>query len=172
MKVIEAIKKRRSIRRFDHRKKITDKQIEKLLEAARWAPSAGNLQSRFLIAVRDRKLKRKLALAAFGQIWVAQAPLVFVFCADLKRSASRYRSRGRTLYAVQDATLAAQNLWLAATEMGLGGVWVGAFNEKLAVRVLKLKKHLRPIALLPIGYPVKVPAPSPRRSLNEIAKII
>lgn len=66
MEVLEAIKKRRSIRKFDSTKKVTDEQIEKLLEAARWAPSAGNLQSWFFVIVRDSKTKEQLVKAARG----------------------------------------------------------------------------------------------------------
>ncbi|MFC1727107.1 nitroreductase family protein [Patescibacteria group bacterium] len=171
MKVSEAIKKRRSTRQFDRKKTISDKQIKALLEAARWAPSAGNLQSRYLIVVKDSKTKKKLALAALGQIWVAQAPIVIVACADLKKIRP-YGKRGRELYAIQDATLALYNLWLTAVEMGLGGVWVGAFSEKMVSKILNLENHLRPVAMLPIGHPAKTPTPKPRRSIKEFSKTI
>lgn len=172
MRVIEAIKKRRSIRRFDHQKKITEKQIEQLLEAARWAPSAGNLQSRYLFVILDPKTKIRLSLAALGQLWLAKAPLMIVICANLKKSAARYGNRGRELYAIQDATLAGQNIWLAATAMGLGGVWVGAFSEKMVSRILKLKNHLRPVAILPIGHPLKTPSTTSRLPLEKISQMI
>ena len=129
VEVLEAIEKRRSVRRFDPGRNISEKQIEKLLEAAQWAPSAGNLQSRFFVVVRDKAVKEQLAEAVFGQDFVAEAPVVIVFCADLERSASKYGDRGRMLYCVQDATLAAQNFWLAATEAGLGTCWVGGFEN-------------------------------------------
>lgn len=170
MEVSEAIKKRRSIRKFDPEKEVTDKQIEKLLEAARWAPSAGNLQSWFFVVVRDKKTKEELAEAASGQDFVAQVPVIIISCADLERNASRYGNRGSSFYAFQDATIATQNLWLAATEMGLGAVWVGAFNENEVSRILNLPSHLRPIAILPIGYPAESPSPPPRRSIKEISK--
>lgn len=170
MKVFEAIKKRRSIRKFDPTKKITDQQIEKLLEAARWAPSAGNLQSWYFVVVQDQEVKNQLAEAALGQDFIAQAPVVIVSCANLERSASRYGRRGENLYAIQDATIATQNLWLAATEMGLGAVWIGAFDEDEVSRILNLASHLRPIAILPIGYPAEQPLPPPRRSIKEISR--
>jgi len=171
MEVFEAIKKRRSVRKFDQNKKITNEQIEKLLEAARWAPSAGNLQSRYFIVVHDQKAKNKLALASYGQIWIAQAPVVIVACADLKK-AGLYGKRGRELYAIQDASIACQNIWLEATEMGLGTVWVGAFSEKLVAKILKLEPHLHPIAMMPIGYPVKIPSSTSRRPIKEMSKLI
>ena len=167
MKVFEAIKKRRSVRRFDRSKKISNKQIKHLLEAARWAPSAGNLQSRHIFVVEDPKVKKKLTLAAYGQVWIAQAPVLFILCADPKKCA-KYGKRGKELYAIQDATLAGQNIWLAATEIGLGTVWVGAFNEKLVQKILKLEGHLKPVAILPIGYPKKIPSPNSRHPLEKI----
>lgn len=170
MKVFEAIKKRRSIRRFDPNKKVTEEQVEKLLEAARWAPSAGNLQSWFFVVVRDQKVKEQLVEATLGQDFIAEAPIVIVSCADLEKSSSRYGKRGSILYAIQDATIATQNLWLAATEMGLGGVWVGAFDEDKVSRTLNLPSHLRPIAILPIGYPAESPSPPPRRAIEEISR--
>lgn len=170
MKVFEAIKKRRSIRRFDPKKEVTEEQVEKLLEAARWAPSAGNLQSWFFVVVRDQGVKEQLIKAALGQDFIAEAPIIIISCADLEKSSSRYGKRGSILYAIQDATIATQNLWLAATEMELGGVWVGAFDEDKVSRILDLPSHLRPIAILPIGYPAESPSPPPRRSLTEIHK--
>lgn len=170
MKVFEAIKKRRSIRKFDPTKKVTDEKIERLLEAARWAPSAGNLQSWFFFVVSDQKLKQQLVEAALGESFIAEAPVVFISCADLQRSASRYGRRGEALYAIQDATIATQNIWLAATEMGLGMVWIGAFDEDEISRVLELPTHLRPIAILPIGYPAESPSPPTRRSIKEISR--
>jgi len=170
MEVFEAIKKRRSIRKFDPTKEVTDEQIEKLLEAARWAPSAGNLQSWFFVVVQDQKTKEQLVEAARGQDFVAQASVIIVSCADPERSTSRYGRRGERLYAFQDVTIATQNIWLAATEMGLGAVWVGAFNEDEVSQVLNLPPHLKPIALLPIGYPVESPSPPSRRSIKEISR--
>ncbi len=170
MEVFEAIKKRRSIRKFDSSKKITDKQINKLLEAARWAPSAGNLQSWYFVIIKDQGTKEDIARAALNQDFIAEAPIVIITCADLKRSASRYGQRGISLYAIQDATIALQNIWLTATEMGLGGVWIGAFDEKDVAKVLSLPNHLRPIAIMPIGYPTESPGIPSRRSIKEISR--
>lgn len=172
MKVFEAIKKRRSIRKFDPNKEVTDEQIEKLLEAARWAPSAGNLQSWFFVVVQDQETKEKLVEAAWDQDFIAQAPIVIVSCANLERSSSRYGNRGSTLYAIQDATIATQNICLQATEMGLGTCWIGAFDEEEVSQVLELPENLRPIAILPIGYPVESPSPLPRRSIKDISRIV
>ena len=172
MQTLDAVKKRRSIRNFDPDKSITDKQIDTLLEAARLAPSAGNLQSRYFVFTTDPKIKEKLAESAHNQDFVSAAPLVIVSCADLKRSSSKYGERGSSLYAIQDATIATQNIWLAATDIGLATTWVGAFDEKSVAKILDLPDHLRPIAILPIGYPAESPAPTPRQKIKEISKRI
>lgn len=169
MQVSKAIKKRRSIRKFDQSKQVTDEQIEKLLEAAKWAPSAGNLQSFFLYVVRQQKIKDQLAEAANSQEFICEASVVFVACAD-KSQVSYYGERGKILYCIRDATIAIQNIWLALTEMGLGAVWVGAFSEGDISKILDLPKHHRPVAMLPVSYPAESP-PAPRRKpITKISK--
>ncbi len=171
MEIIKTIKKRRSIRSFQNKKVSADK-IARLLEAARWAPSAGNLQDWFFVVVKNQETKEKLSKAAFNQSFVSQAPVVIVSCADLPRISSRYGDRGRNLYTLQDTALATYNIWLTAAEMGLGAVWVGAFSEKQVSEILELPSHLRPVALLPLGYPDKLPSAPSRRKKEEISKII
>jgi nitroreductase len=169
MDVFEAIKKRRSIRKFNQLKQVSEGQIEKLLEAARWAPTAGNLQSFFFVVVRDRSIKDELAVAANRQSHVAEAAVVFVACADLEQ-VSYYGGRGRELYAIQDATIATHNVWLMATELGLGGVWVGAFDEGRVAKTLDLSDNLKPVAMLTVGYPAESPSAPVRKSIEEISK--
>lgn len=106
--------------------------------------------------------------AAYDQEFVAQAPVVLVFCATPARSAVRYHERGETLYCIQDATIACTFAMLAATALGLGSVWVGAFDEVLAHKIIGAEPGHRPIAMLPIGYPNATPRIRPRRALEEI----
>ncbi len=169
MDVFEAIKKRRSIRRFDQSKKVSKAQVNKILEAAKWAPSAGNLQSIFIYIVRDEKIKEKLYKATTGQLHVMKASVVFVVCADRERI-SYYGERGRSLYCIQDATIAVQNMWLALTGLGLGAVWVGAFDEEVVSQVLNVSSHHRPVAILPVGYPSESPKAPSRRSVEDFSK--
>ncbi len=171
MKILKTIKQRRSVRSFKNKRVDADK-INRLMEAARWAPSAGNLQDWFFVIVKSQETKEKLARAAFNQSFVSQAPVVIVSCADLSRISSRYGERGRDLYSIQDTALATHNIWLSATEMGLGAVWVGAFSEKEVSEILELPSHLRPVALLPLGYPDQHPSAPSRRQKQEISKII
>lgn len=170
MSVWEAIKGRRSVRRFDPARDVPREVVSRLLEAARWAPSAGNAQPWMFVVVRSKELKEGLVQAALGQRFLAQAPLVIVVCADLARAREAYGSRGETLYCLQDTAAAVQNILLAAAEQGLGTCWVGAFDESEVARLLGLPPGLRPVALVPVGYPAETPAPRPRRPLSEIVE--
>jgi len=158
--VLKAVKSRRSIRDFEKRN-IPGQVVEKLIEAILWAPSAGNLQSRKFFFVSDPKTKRELAAAALGQQFLAEAPLVAVGCCDSSITGT-YGERGRYLYSVQDVACSIMNLMLVAFENGLGTVWVGAFREEEVARIIDLPENLRPVALVPIGYPSRIPK-APRR---------
>jgi nitroreductase len=143
-------------------------RLSAVLEAARWAPSAGNLQPwRFVVAL-DGEVRRGLSRAAFNQSFVASAPAVVVVAAVPSESARLYRERGVELYCLQDTAAAIQNLLLAATSEGLAACWVGAFDEAGVSRVLNLDPGWRPVAMIPIGYPARRPGRRSRRSLDAV----
>lgn len=158
---------RRSIRAFLDRD-ISEEDVEILVEAACWAPSAGNRQPWEFVVVRDEANKRSLAEAAYGQSFIAEAPVVFVVCADPGRSASRYGRRGTELYCIQDTAAAVQNLLLTAKANGLGSCWVGAFDESRAAEAVGAPRGVRPVAIVPVGHPAERPPPRPRRRLSEV----
>ncbi|MHA2500391.1 MAG: nitroreductase family protein [Candidatus Hodarchaeales archaeon] len=166
MDVLSLIRKRRSIRHFKG-DEIPKEDVEKLLEAARWAPSAGNRQPVEIIIIESPSQKEQLAEAALQQRFIEAAPVVFAFCADLDRSSARYGTRGSSLYAIQDAAAATQNVLLTATALGLGTCWIGAFDEKRAAKVLKLPSHVRPLAIVPIGKPDRGSTAPPRRDIDD-----
>ena len=167
----DVLRSRRSIRAFLDRS-IEQAKLRQILEAANGAPSAGNLQAYEIVLVHDPKIKRALARAALDQEFVAAAPVVLVFCAHPSRSAAKYGPRGENLYCVQDATIACAYAQLAATALGLGTVWVGAFDTKAVGQVLRIPPDGRAVALLPIGYPAELPEPTPRRRLNELVHAV
>jgi nitroreductase len=167
MDVFETIKGRRSIRAYRDIE-VPQEIVEKLIEAARWAPSAGNIQPWEFIIVRNPETKRRLAEAALGQSFIEEAPVVIVVCADEERSARGYGTRGRTLYCIQDTAAAIQNIHLAAYALGLGTCWVGAFKEDEARKILNIPGGVRPVAIIPVGYPAESPSPRSRRPLKEI----
>ncbi len=167
MDVFKAIEDRRSIRAFTD-KPVTDKDVIRILDAARQAPSAGNLQPWEFIVVRDAGIKKGLVEAALDQAFIEEASVVIVVCADKLRSSQRYDRRGANLYCLQDTAAAIQNLHLAAHALGLGTSWIGAFNEAEIRKLLTIPLNVRPVAIIPVGYPAEEPMPRRRRSLVEI----
>lgn len=142
--------------------------LEKLMESLRWAPSAGNCQPWFFYVVTNHEKKDGLSRAAYGQAFITDAPVVFVICSDAAESAGSYGERGRTLYCLQDTAAATENLLLAATALGYGSCWIGAFDEGAASQVLDVPQHLRPVAIIPIGYAQSL---GPRTSRKSVKKI-
>lgn len=170
MDILKAVKERRSVRDFQ-KKKIPDELLDKLMEALIWAPSAGNLQARKFYFVKNEKMRKMLAAAALGQNFIAEAPLVIVGCAD-SRISLKYGDRGVYLYSVQDVALSIMCMMLVAHEHGLGSVWVGAFREEGVFEILDLPEYLRPVAIVPVGYPSKVPDSPPRISKKEAMEVM
>ncbi|MFB0568158.1 MAG: nitroreductase family protein [Nitrososphaeria archaeon] len=152
MNVFEAVQKRRSIRAYDSRPVPTEK-LEKILESARLAPSAANVQPRHFIVVTDKE-KRKMLARTFAR-FLAESPVVIIGCGDRKASPKWY---------VVDVAIAMENMVLTATSEGLGTCWVGAFDEKQIKEILKIPDSLRVVALLAIGYP--------REKLDILAKLV
>jgi nitroreductase len=165
MDILKAVKERRSIRDFK-KKEIPQYIIDKLIDALIWAPSAGNLQARKFYFIRDESIKKKIAAAALKQQFIAEAPLVVVGCTD-SRITYKYGERGVDLYSIQDVACSLMGMMLVAYDNGLGSVWVGAFHEDVLSDILKLPRHLRPVAIVSIGYPSKIPSPPPRVSREE-----
>ncbi len=166
--VMEAIRGRRSVRAFKRGTNVSEETVEKLVDAARWAPSAGNIQPWEFVIVRTAEVKKRLAEAAFNQSFLEEAQVVIVVCADENRSSEGYGERGKTLYCIQDTAAAAQNIHLAAFSLGLSTCWVGAFKEEWVSEVLKVPRGLRPVALIPVGYPSEFPSARSRRAADRI----
>jgi len=146
----DVMQRRRSVRTFS-KLAPSDRDVEKVLEAARVAPSAGGLEARRSFVVRSQSKKEELAKACLDQGFVSEAPFVIVFCADLQRIAP-YGDRGRDLYCIQDASASVQNALLRAVDLGMAACWVGAFDEAALKAVLGLGEDLRPVAVVPLGY--------------------
>ena len=147
---------RRSIRKFE-KKPIDDKLIGVMLYMATQAPSAGNLQDWRFVVVKDEAQKKKLFKAALEQECILEAPIDIVVCSDLKSVEIKYSERGERVYSLQDTAAAIENLLLAAYALGLGTVWVGAFDEEEVKYTLGLPDHVRPVAIIPVGYPAESP---------------
>ena len=153
MEVFEAIQKRKSIRSYEPTP-IPGEKLNKVLEAARLAPSAGNIQPWRFIVVLDLQKRRKIAKGCRFGHFLDESPVVIVGCGDQKASPHWYAI---------DTCIAMQNLVLAATGEGFGTCWIGAFNEKTIREMLKIPNHLKVVALLALGYS--------REKLNISAKL-
>lgn len=165
--LMKIIKERRSIRSFTD-EDISEETIQKFLEAAIWAPSAGDVQAWDFIIIRDQDIKEQLFYGALKQSPIKQAPVVIAVCANQIRSSKTYRDRGYNLYCYQDTAAAIQNLLLYVHASGYGAVWIGAFDEKQVAQTLKTPEGVRPVALIPIGRPAEHPKPTPRYKLKKI----
>jgi len=164
--VLEAIKKRRSIHKYQARP-VENEKINEVLEAARLAPSAGNQQPCHFIVVTKPEAKESLRAAYEAKRqWLMQAPVIIVACVDPKKS--WHRNDGEEYWKV-DAAIAMQNLVLASTELGLGTCWIATFNEKAAKKALNIPEHIRVVAMTPLGYPDEEKGPvTDRKPLNEM----
>jgi nitroreductase len=143
------LKSRSSVRDFSG-EPLSQEDIDAILASASTAPSAGNQEAWDVVVVTDEDIRIELALAAYEQAHIRDAPAVFVVCANYVRSMSRYGERG-ILYALQDATIACTYMMLAAHARSLHSCWTGAFNENDLRELLGLPRHVRPVALLAVG---------------------
>lgn len=175
--VEEAIHKRRSVRAFIT-KEITMDDISQLLWACqgitgsgdrRASPSAGALYPLEIYLVKndglyhyiprghkiekilDEDIRRQLADAAYGQGFVAEAPIDIIICAVYERVMSRYNERG-IRYTDMEAGHAAQNVFLQAVALGLDSVAVGAFGDVAVAKIMRLPAGVKPLYILPVGY--------------------
>jgi nitroreductase len=170
MDILKAVKERRSIRDFE-KKDIPEKVMRKLIDALIWAPSAGNIQARKFYFIKNEAVKKKIAAAALTQNFIAEAPLVIIGCTD-SRISFKYGERGVFLYSIQDVACSIMAMMLVAHQLGLGSTWVGAFHEDQISKILAIPKNLRPVAIVPVGYPSKVPGTPPRVLQEEAVEFV
>jgi nitroreductase len=167
----DLILRRRSVRRFK-KDRIEAKVTERLVEALRWAPSAGNMQPWRFFFITHAGLRKALARAAWEQSFIAEAPLVVAVCACPGESAARYGARGSDFFCLMDCAAAIQNLLLTCTALGLGSCWVSAFDDPAVAEALGVPADERPVAIIPIGYPDQQPKAPPRRKPETIVRFI
>ena len=166
MELFECLMGRRSIRKYKD-KKIEREKLGIIIDAARWAPSAGNRQPWDIIVVENPETKKQIAEAALRQWWMESAPIFLVVCINRKLAESTYGKRGLELYAVQSTASAINNMLLAAYSEGLGTCWVGAFEEDKVGEILECEEHIRPIAIITLGYPDEKPKAPIRYEISD-----
>ncbi|MGB7544453.1 MAG: nitroreductase family protein [Methanothrix sp.] len=163
MEITEAIRSRRSIRKYQDRP-IEEEKLLRVLDTGRMAPSARNLQDWKFIVVRDQDKRKMLSEAANGQPYVEKASAVIVGCAT---EPENIMPCGQYCYPINLA-IALDHMSLAATAEGLGSCWIGAFQEDKVKEILDIPEKIRVVAMLILGYPAESPAARPRRKLDEI----
>ena len=169
MDILNLISKRRSVREYTTNA-IEQEKIDYLIECARLAPSAVNFQPWKFIIVKSQEKKALLHKCYHGE-WFANAPLYIIALAD--RTQSWKRSSDEKDHGEIDVTIAVEHIALAAVEKGLSTCWVCNFNVDLCKELFNLPENLFPVALIPIGYPVKEPEEiSNRKTVQEITETI
>jgi nitroreductase len=165
MDLMEAIKTRRSIRKFKETP-VPENLLKEVLNAARLAPSADNAQPWKIIVVRDVQMKQKVTQACNSQKFLVQAPVVLVVCGipeEAFQTVGGYMSSH-----VIDASIALDHVTLAAHSLGLGTCWVAWFKEEKVKAILGIPEDVRVVALTPLGYPDESPERPSRKNLEEL----
>ena len=161
----DAVAARRSVRAY-RPDPIPEDVFNRVMEAARLAPSAKNIQPWKFIIVRDPAIRRQVAAACRNQLFMAEAPVIICGCAI---ESICYRGMGGywNSWAV-DLSIALEHIMLAGAAEGLGTCWIGSFVEAEVRRVLQIPEEIKIVALTPLGYPARESAPRPRKPLSEI----
>jgi nitroreductase len=163
----ELIRKRYSVRAYDPRP-VEEEKLNRVLEAARLAPTAANRQP-FRIIVVSTKSREDELRRIYGREWFVQAPLILAVCA---LPADSWVRKGDGWNSAEvDATIAMDHLILAATEEGLGTCWIAAFDPRAARDVLGLPGDVVPVAFTPLGYPADTPQPKNRRLVPNLVHL-
>ena len=156
MDVFDTIKDRRSIRAYKGERIPKDK-LDKLLEAARLAPSAANRQNWKFVVIENEQIKNQLVTACNNQAFVGTSSLVIAGIGD---SAQKWHQ--------VDLAIALEHIVLEAVELELGTCWIGAFNEDEVKKILKIPQDKKVVALLTVGVPAESPTARPRKAMEEI----
>ncbi|MCG8571038.1 MAG: nitroreductase family protein [Spirochaetes bacterium] len=173
--MIEAIKSRRSIRKYKNTS-LDDKIILELLESARLAPSGSNTQPWHFIIIKDQTTKARIVEAAHNQKWMLTAPVFIACVADIRVRITDNRSLCLTDQSpeeelkkiIRDSSIAIEHIVLEAESRGLGTCWMAWFTQQEIRPILSIPDDKYVTAILTLGYPDEKPNPRPRKSLEQI----
>jgi len=164
MEVFEAIKGRRSIRSFTD-KPVREEILQKLIEAGIWAPSAGNRQTWRFVVVTDEAMMKKIKMVSPGLL--GDPPSVIVIAQDIALAEEKGGKMGLESITKWDSAMAAENIMLAAHEMGLGTCVIASFHPGALAKLLGMPEHIRPELMVSVGHPATEPSP-PKRLFKGI----
>ena len=163
MSVMDAIRSRFSCRAYQDRPLEKDK-LDKILEAARLAPSAKNLQDWRFVVATEKQIRHRLAQAANNQMFIADAGAILVCC-----SVSDHTMRCGQQVGPIDVAIAMEHICLQAAELGLGTCWIGSFYPDQVRPILGIPAKVTIVELLALGYPAEPPRPAKREPIGKIA---
>ena len=165
MEIFELINKRYSARAYK-RNAVSKEKLDKVLNAARLAPTASNRQPFRIIVIHTKGREQEL-LTIYRREWFVQAPIIICVC-GLPSEAWVWKDARQYLYV--DVAIVMDHIILAATELGLGTCWIAAFDESNARKVLSLPEDVEPILFSPLGYPADTPGIKKRKCLEELVR--
>jgi nitroreductase len=163
----ELIRTRYSVRAYKP-DPIEEDKLERILEAARLAPTAANRQAFLLYVLKTEGRKDELR-PIYPREWFVQAPLIICACGI---PAQNWVRRDGKNYNDVDVAIAMDHLILAAADEGLGTCWIAAFDPAAARSILKLPEGIEPIAFTPLGYAADSPRPKMRKPLADIVRYV
>ncbi len=165
MDIFSLISIRQSIRSYEE-KTVENEKVMMVLEAGRQAPSAVNNQPWYFVVLKGSEQISRLKYV-YSREWFLKVPVVIVVCCDRQNA---WKRRDGKSYGDVDAAIAMDHMILAATALGLGTCWIGAFDSAKASEALKLPSHIEPVAMTPLGYSGEVPTKKARKSIKEIVR--
>ena len=166
MDFFDVIDARYSVRQYKP-DPVEDDKLERILEAARTAPTAHNAQPFQVIVIHTEGRKDELC-TIYGRDWFSQPPLVLCLCGI--HSQAWVRGYDRRSYLYVDAGIVMDHMILAATAMGLGTCWIAAFNAAAARELLQLPPEIEPILITPLGYSLDQPKARERKPLSDLVR--
>ena len=165
MDIFETIKGRRSVRRFKP-DVVSNDAVNKILDAARWAPSGSNIQPWKFIVVSDKNLLELIRKVSPG--YLGETPLAILVCSDREREYRVGGTLGRDYLSIADCSMAVENMVLAAYALGLGSCIVKSFSRIAVKEMLEIPEGIEPELLVIIGYPAHKPTPPARIPIGKI----
>jgi nitroreductase len=166
MKFDKALKGRRSIRKYKE-KKLSRNSLNAILDAIRYAPSAGNLQNWRLIVVEDENKKEEIAKYCFKQKWMTRASVIVVVCSDDSDVKRTYGDKS-DMFCRQNCAAGIQNMLLKAYSIGIGSCWVGAHDDDKIKALLKMPDNINIEAVICFGHADENPEMPRRIDLRDI----
>lgn len=158
---LKFLKGRRSIRSFQN-KAIPEKELDMILDAGRWTPSASNRQPWEFIVIKDKEMIEKLSKTLFYGKFIKEVPMAIAIVAKIKTSPKWY---------LIDTSLVSMNMMLMAWTLGIGTCWIGAMNRGKAKEIIGLGENDHLLTILPFGYiKGEIPEPTPRKPVDKIVK--